>query len=312
MDRVSWPVHFETFDAKPFEAELKIVSIGPLSLRSNMIGPIIAERRPEHVARVDEERFILAYHTQGRLLLSHHGREEVYGPGDFALSEITAPARLHFLEPTRTLALMIPGQLLRHRVACPQSLCGLRLSGTRGFARVLRELILTLWEEIEEGQPVSPEYEARAVHHVLDLLASAYATTHPVEVESSSIAGARLATIKQHIERHLRDPNLTPASIAEACGISQRYLRKLFEAESDGVTRFIQRRRLEAAARELTSNALPIRSVTEIALGLGFNSVSHFSRAFREQFGMTPREYRRSSHSIADLARGVSPGRSVV
>ena len=299
MDRVNWPVHFEAFDAKPFEAELKIVSIGPLSLRSNTIGPIIAERRPEHVAHVDEERFLLALHTRGRLLLSHYGREVILGPDDLALTEVTSPARLHFLEPTRTLGVMIPGKLLRQRVASPQSLCALPLSGRRGFARVLKELILTLWDEVEEGEPISPEYEAQAVGHVLDLLTTAYATSHPIEVESPSIAGARLATVKQYIERHLRDPNLRPATVAQACGISPRYLRRLFAAENDGVSKFIQRRRLEAAARELSSRILPLRSVTEIALDVGFNSVSHFSRAFREQFGVTPREYRRGPHSIA-------------
>src|SRR5690606_20396654 len=68
---------------------------------------------------------------------------------------------------------------------------------------------------------------------------------------------------------------------------------------------------LEAAARELTSNALPIRSVTEVAAALGAKSVWHFSRAFREPFRATPRESRRSAHSPATLARGVSPGRSL-
>lgn len=301
MDRVSWPVDLYESQYRAFEAELKIAPLGPLSFRNNVIGPIVAERRAEHADKLGEQQFMLALHTRGRVIISHYEREAVLGPDDIALTDVTAAARLEFVEPTRTLGLMIPGSVLRTRIAEPESVCALPLSGTRGFARVLRELMLSLWDRIEEGPLMSAEFEAKAVRHLLDLLATCYATEHSVEAESASVAAARLVSVKQHIECNLRNSELSPASVAAACGISARYLRKLFAAEDDSVTQFIRRRRLEDAARELTGAAAPVRSVTEVAFMVGFNSAAHFSRAFRERFGVTPRECRRDG--IAALCR---------
>ncbi len=57
----------------------------------------------------------------------------------------------------------------------------------------------------------------------------------------------------------------------------------------------ILRRRLEecAAARQLSPAG---QTITEIAFAGGFNSTAHFSRAFRQQYGSTPAEYRDSRH----------------
>ena len=57
--------------------------------------------------------------------------------------------------------------------------------------------------------------------------------------------------------------------------------------------------RLRRAATLLVSTNL---SVSEIALEVGYLSLSHFSRVFRERFGKTPRAFRNApSWSIEEL-----------
>ena len=53
---------------------------------------------------------------------------------------------------------------------------------------------------------------------------------------------------------------------------------------------YVRARRLEAARVALRD---PDRSLSEIALTLGFSSQSHFTQAFRRQTGLTPGAYRR-------------------
>lgn len=56
---------------------------------------------------------------------------------------------------------------------------------------------------------------------------------------------------------------------------------------------YILRRRLEECARQIGNPAWNAHTLTEIAFSWGFNSAAHFTRTFRERYGLAPREYRR-------------------
>lgn len=89
------------------------------------------------------------------------------------------------------------------------------------------------------------------------------------------------------------DPNLTPASIAAQLNISLRQLYRAFAGTESPAAR-IRRRRLERAAEILAARSGP-GHVERVALECGFASAEYFSRAFRREFGLSPRAYR-SAH----------------
>jgi AraC-like DNA-binding protein len=68
--------------------------------------------------------------------------------------------------------------------------------------------------------------------------------------------------------------------------------RRLVEAENTSLARYIWRRRLERAAIDLRDPARESLGISAIAMAHGFNDLSHFSRAFRQRFEMSPRAYR--------------------
>jgi len=72
----------------------------------------------------------------------------------------------------------------------------------------------------------------------------------------------------------------------------------VFKAESTTAARYILERRLEACAADLGSPQHRARTITEIAVRHGFGSSSHFSRAFRARFGMTPQQWRRAGGMV--------------
>jgi acetamidase/formamidase/AraC-like DNA-binding protein len=111
--------------------------------------------------------------------------------------------------------------------------------------------------------------------------------------------GATLHRICQTIERRLDDPDLVPARVAQAEGISERYLQKLFEGAGDNFTHYVRERRLQRAWADLSNPAEAHRSISEIAYRCGFVDSAHFSRTFRQRFGMSPREFR---HQEAERA----------
>ncbi|MEV0592382.1 helix-turn-helix domain-containing protein [Nonomuraea cavernae] len=108
---------------------------------------------------------------------------------------------------------------------------------------------------------------------------------------------ALLVRIHEHIDRHLGDPALSPATIAGAFHISTRYLHKLFQSQELTVAGWIRRRRLHGARRDLadpSQNDLPIHA---IAARWGFPSPAQFSRAFRAAHDLSPAAYRRQAES---------------
>jgi AraC-like DNA-binding protein len=74
-------------------------------------------------------------------------------------------------------------------------------------------------------------------------------------------------------------------------------MHRLQALENETLARYILRRRLEECARALAA-PLQRRSVTEIAFLYGFKSATHFGRAFRDRYGVTPGKYAgRTFHS---------------
>ena len=89
------------------------------------------------------------------------------------------------------------------------------------------------------------------------------------------------------------DPLLSPATVAAQLNISLRQLYRAFDGTESPAAR-IRRRRLEHAAELLAARAAPAH-VDKIAQQCGFLSAEYFSRAFRREFGLSPRAYR-STH----------------
>jgi AraC-like DNA-binding protein len=93
------------------------------------------------------------------------------------------------------------------------------------------------------------------------------------------------------------DPNLTPATIAAQLNISLRQLYRAFNGTESPAAR-IRRRRLERAAEILAARSGP-GHVERVALECGFASAEYFSRAFRREFGLSPRAYRTAHRDSA-------------
>jgi AraC-like DNA-binding protein len=101
-----------------------------------------------------------------------------------------------------------------------------------------------------------------------------------------------IAVAKSYISQHLAEPDLGAEAIARALFISVRQLYKLWETEPRSLGQWILERRLDAARRELTSPRRRHQTIAAIAGRWGFVDATHFSRRFRQAYGMSPREWR--------------------
>jgi AraC family transcriptional regulator len=99
------------------------------------------------------------------------------------------------------------------------------------------------------------------------------------------------------VESHFSS-DITLDDIATAAGASRYYLTRAFGAAAgQSLMRYVRGRRLTEAARAL-ANGVP--DILSVALNAGYGSHEAFTRAFTEQFGMTP-ESVRAQGTLANL-----------
>ncbi|MDN2711809.1 AraC family transcriptional regulator [Janthinobacterium sp. SUN118] len=102
-----------------------------------------------------------------------------------------------------------------------------------------------------------------------------------------------LAKALWYIESHYAD-NISLDDIAQVGGASRCHLTRAFGlATGHSVMRYVRARRLSEAARAL---ALGAQDILAVALEAGYGSHEAFTRAFREQFDVTPEMVRAQRH----------------
>jgi AraC-like DNA-binding protein len=288
------PLVSDPLDRAGFSGRLTRTLVGDIRLAEARSEPAVVHHSRLHVARAREALYLLCLQLDGVTVTRQQGRESTLRCGDFLLLDSSRPYQLALQQSNRMLVLAISQRDLARRLANPESVIGLHMSGGVGFPSLLSSLLCGFWQQRNTGEHryLSPRFSEA----LLDLVASAYASTG-AGTEHSSVAIARREQVRTYIETHLHDPALTPGRLAEAVHLSPRRLHQLFKTDGETVGAYILRRRLEECARAMTDPAQRGRTVTEIAFLHGFNNASHFGRVFRERFEATPSEFRSKNTS---------------
>ena len=99
--------------------------------------------------------------------------------------------------------------------------------------------------------------------------------------------------LKRYICEHLHEP-LDRGTLAAVAGFSIPHFHRVFTAQvGESAASYVRRLRLERAGRKLPISVDTSRAaVAEVALAAGYDSHAAFSRAFKQQFGLSPSEFR--------------------
>jgi AraC family transcriptional regulator len=99
----------------------------------------------------------------------------------------------------------------------------------------------------------------------------------------------RIEGVMRYIRDHLHEP-LDRETLAAVAGFSIPHFHRVFTAQmGESAISYIRRLRLERAGRKLRMGAVDI---TEVALAAGYDTHAAFSKAFKQQFGLSPSEFR--------------------
>lgn len=271
--------------------------VGSLQLGEVMLADIASTSldvvRTEAEIRASDDRWYeLTIQIEGECAFEQGGRDLVTRPRDMVLYDSRRPYRMRFSGPHRQISLKVPRAALRERAPCVDRMIARPLDASRLPGRFILDLSMGLCERPGE---IPPSLAGRLEAHVLELLATALVGAEAGSLSAGSLA--QVERIKAHVLSRLDDPELSPRSVAAALNLSLRRLYELFEAEEQPLARFIQTQRLDRIRRNLADPLQQGVPVTTLALDGGFKDFSHFSRAFRRQYGISPGQYRsRSVH----------------
>ena len=119
-----------------------------------------------------------------------------------------------------------------------------------------------------------------------------------VERESTAtfaVSDPRLRDALAFLHQHIEKP-ITIDQITEHAGVSRRWLEYAFrDVLGETPYQYLRRQRLALARRLLAEE--PASKVYSVAQQAGFSSAKQLAIAFQQDFGMSPREYRKSTQS---------------
>ncbi|TWT74526.1 Transposon Tn10 TetD protein [Posidoniimonas polymericola] len=251
------------------------------------------------------------YHPEIELTLIERGtgtrlvgdHVESYGVGDMVLLGSNLPHHWAVVEPRkqdytihRAMVVQFSPSLFSEAfVAVPEmqpvgelldrAKRGIRITGKarRNVARMMTEM---------RDQTASDRFISllRCLFYVASIEETTLLASESYSPVWRTKAESRLNDILTYIHVNLADPDLTQNELADLAGMTPSAFSRFFrKATQRTVISYINEKRISLACRMLLERE---RSVLDISLEVGYDTVSYFNRRFRQVKGMTPREFR--------------------
>ncbi|PYE19693.1 AraC family transcriptional regulator with amidase-like domain [Paraburkholderia silvatlantica] len=265
-----------------------------------------------HANRETDDRFWLALHQAGHAEFHDGTRSFELSPGDIVFGPAHHTFDLTFHSDFRQFQISLPGAAVQARLPCARSLSPAHLSGQAGLGRLLAGTLTGLADTFDT---LNDEQVASVESSLFDYLASSLnASADDAAAAAGKHQAAALYRVCQLIENTLSDSTLSLTMVASSQNMSERLVQKLFDGTGQTFTGYLRQRRLERCCSDLANRQYGHLSISDICFRWGFNDAAHFSHAFRDRYGLSPRQYRRQTTEASEqklrkrIQRGWPPG----
>ncbi|MGX1778408.1 AraC-like ligand-binding domain-containing protein [Nocardia brasiliensis] len=277
-------------EATRVAAQGQITDVGQLkvcSVRSNAT----KVRRTHSLARDEmEPSLFVGLQLSGSSMVVQGDREATLRPGDLYLFDTTMPYTLlndhgidqhYFRVPRRELALP---------TAVVERVTALRMTAANPVVDLASAYLQRLATNATAASVTDADAMARPS---IELIRAVIATQlGDRRLASGPLESTLELRILEYVRAHLSDHDLTAARIAHKHNISVRQLYTILARAGICLGEWIRVHRLEECRRELAQPQARRTTIAAVAHRWGFADATHFSRVFRDAYGMSPREWR--------------------
>jgi len=237
--------------------------------------------RTEALAQAHPDSLVVGLVTHGEVTVQQQNRSLPLRPGQVALYSAAEEFRVGSLANFGLCLALVP---MSEITVDPE-----RVSG--GTVRPLsRSLNAQLRAALLNALSSTRDEDSTRLLSILSSLPTWGSSHHRAELAHRNISGEAM----EYIDEHFCLEGLTGETIAHALGISARSLYNHFRLEGVSVAQYLQLRRLRHAYQLLTEGS--VETVLEAATESGFRNLSHFSRCFKQEFGVSPSVIQKFSH----------------
>ena len=270
------------------EAHLNRTIISDISL-------LEVQAQPQSVTRLgnqkySDEYFLFTLQMKGNLEIHQDSRVATIKPGEMVLYDTRRPYKVSLKDDFHKYTIRIPSDIMRIHIPNPERYIAIPL-GTDSFIGKL--LVNLIYSCVDAPYTLDDKTQTVLANSVIAILVTALGSlTKDENTCPSRLSQFQIDRIKHMIDAHLSDATLTVDRLASMLKISASSIHRAFDTEQFTPSEYIWHRRIDACKHALSETALAHLSIAEIAYSWGFSSNAHFSRAFKKNTGMTPREYR--------------------
>jgi AraC-like DNA-binding protein len=229
----------------------------------------------------------LTIYQQGQQTFHQAGRTiEILGKS-LMVWDANIPSEFSCTKTTEVKTLMIPKSIINNIYGSYSDLVGCYGEYKSNLNKVLYSHTNYIHEFFEE---IGRDRRINAIFSIVELMCSCLEPTDIYRNQTRYHAEI-IKRSKVWIRSNIGN-NISIIDLSKEFGVSSRALQHTFSNIGTTFSAFLKKERLDQAASALRSSHFRNESITEIAFRFGFSDNAHFSRSFRAQFKMSPREYR--------------------
>ncbi|MEX2525291.1 MAG: helix-turn-helix domain-containing protein [Gammaproteobacteria bacterium] len=251
------------------------------------------KRNRREINNSEGEFYSVKYLRRGCGEFEQEGKRIKFQTGDISVLDNCYPYSLEFEDSFAVSSFIIPRALLNLHLANARTAVGGLIPAESSFSPMLRSHMNAL---INLENDNNEFYFSTLNDTLCSLIAIALdRASRKLESNNRCANQLRYQAVIEYVKLNLSDPDLSPARVAQACGISVRYLHKLFEPYGCTFGRWLLKKRLERCREQIADPRFADKKLSLIPYDWGFNNLSHFIRAFRQEYGLSPRDYRKQA-----------------
>jgi AraC-like DNA-binding protein len=277
-------------DRMNFQAAIDLQRVGQIVVARLSTTPAVFARTRQHLSDGDDGLcIILMERGEGYQTQSEH--DQKLAAGDAVSCDCSFQGDVNFIGTSRIWDLKIPRQKITRLVSDQDHFAGAKLDKDPIARRLL-------FGYLNAGQNVDLAGDRGAARlyedHIVDLIALALGAQGEARqiAERRGLRTVRRAAIMREIESSMADPRLDAQIVAARLGITARWVHVLLEDTGRTFTEHLLEHRLDRAASLLRDPRHRSSRIADIAFRVGFSDLSHFNRAFRRKYGVTPTDIR--------------------
>ena len=240
---------------------------------------LLWQRTYDCIRNFPDNDFYLGYITKGDGHLEQNESMSTLKGGDFVIYDAARPFKFT-MNNMAINVIRLPRTVFDRKSPGIAKMAGSKLDMRRPGMFAMQQLISEAfnWDPFEE----STYYATQFSEALIDMIAVCINMQKREEPRRNDL----YRQMVNYIKRNLDKPDFSVATLASEYFVSSRTVNRIFATHNSTPMNMLRAERLAACRKILIEGRA--RSITQVAMDHGFNDMSHFSMAFRKEFGCSP------------------------